>query len=222
VPTEVAWLIGELTARDPVYRPATAGDVAWRAGQLRDALAAGATERLASDPGGSAAFTRVLADPVTLTGLPAPDLAPPGRESRHGSQPRRGTVLAVAAAIVAAGLAGWLLRGGFGAAPPQHPVGTPRPAASTPSVRTVAVNAGALTGQPAHLVRQQLVQLGLQPHVVWVPADGQDPGTVLSVQPNGQVPAGSVVTVTAAGGHHDGQGNGQGDGGGGDGGGGGG
>jgi len=52
--------------------------------------------------------------------------------------------------------------------------------------------------------------------VLWQPG-GQDPGTVLSVQPTGPVPAGSVITVTAAAppdhdrhGHGDGQGNGDG------------
>jgi hypothetical protein len=51
---------------------------------------------------------------------------------------------------------------------------------------------------------------------------GQDPGTVLSVQPSGRVPAGSVIVVTAVSqqdrggqghGHGDGQGNGNGGGG---------
>jgi hypothetical protein len=215
VPSEVAELISELTARDPVARPATAGEVAWRAGLLRDALAGTATAQLARNPGGSSPVTRVLADPVTLTGLPAVDQVPAGR--RDGTRPRRGVVLAVAAAIFVAGLAGWLLRGGVGTGSPQHQPGTPQPAASTPAARMVAVNADALTGQPVHQVSKQLSQLGLQPHVVWAPADGQDPGTVVSVQPSGQVPAGSLVTVTAAlrpFGHHDGQGNGNGNGGG--------
>ena len=210
VPPEVARLIFELTARDPAARPATAGEVAGRAARLRDALAGSATTQLAGDPGGSAQVTRVGADPATLTGLPAMDQAP--ADPRGGARPRRGVVLAVAAAIVVAGLAGWLLRGGVGASS-QHQPGTP--AASTPAVRMVAVNADALTGQPVRVVRQQLTQLGLQPHVVWAPTDGQDPGTVISVQPNGQVPVGSVVRVTAAlkpfG--HDGHGNGHGNGG---------
>jgi len=212
VPLAVAGLITELTAKDPADRPATAGEVASRAGVLRDALAGGGNARLAGNPGGSDGFTRLDADPPTLTGLSAPDLAPADRRpGRHGARPRRGTALAVAGAIVVAGVAGWLLRGGVGTASPQHQPGTPRPAASTPAARMVAVNADALTGQPVHQVSQQLSQLGLQPHVVWAPADGQDPGTVVSVQPSGQVPAGSLVTVTAAlGGHGHGHGNGQG------------
>lgn len=49
---------------------------------------------------------------------------------------------------------------------------------------------------------------------------GQDPGTVLTVQPSGQVPVGSVITITAPAplhhhghGHGDGQGGGNGNGG---------
>jgi hypothetical protein len=91
----------------------------------------------------------------------------------------------------------------------------------------VAVNAGALAGQPVALVSQRLRQRGLRPRVIWVAQGGQDPGTVVSVRPSGQVPAGSVVTVIAALAppghrHHHGHGHGGGDGGGGDGGGGGG
>jgi serine/threonine-protein kinase len=41
VPAGVAGLVLELTARDPAARPASAGEVATRAGQLRDALAGG-------------------------------------------------------------------------------------------------------------------------------------------------------------------------------------
>jgi eukaryotic-like serine/threonine-protein kinase len=209
VPPEVAELISELTARDPAARPATAGEVAWRAGQLRDAVAGSATAQLARNPGGSSPVTQLLADPVTLTGLPAVDEAPADR--RDEPRPRRRAVLAVAAAIAVAGLAGWLLRGGVGTASPQHSPGTPQPTASTPAARTVAVNAGALTGQPVHEVSKQLSQLGLQPQIRWAHANGQDPGTVVSVQPSGQVPVGSVVTVTAAfEGHGHGHGNGQG------------
>ena len=40
--------------------------------------------------------------------------------------------------------------------------------------------------------------MGLRPRVVRTVRGGQAPGTVISVQPSGQVPAGSIVTVTAA------------------------
>jgi hypothetical protein len=50
---------------------------------------------------------------------------------------------------------------------------------------------------------------------VWAPARDQAPGTVVSVQPAGEVPAGSAVVVTAAAQPH-GHGNGHGKGKGGD------
>jgi hypothetical protein len=115
-------------------------------------------------------------------------------------------VLAVAGAVVAAGVAGWLLAGAFGAASPQRPAGTPHAAAAA---RTVEVNAGALTGEPAGQVSQRLRQLGLHPRVLWATNGDQPPGTVISVQPSGPVTAGATVTVTAAlapPGHRDGQG----------------
>ena len=91
----------------------------------------------------------------------------------------------------------------------------PQPAHSAAAAPTVEVNAAGLAGQQASVVSQQLRQLGLRPRVVGAVRGGQAPGTVVSVQPSGQVPAGSVVTVTAAlpppgrgNGNGDGQGNG--------------
>jgi len=60
----------------------------------------------------------------------------------------------------------------------------------------------------AHQLRQQ----GLLVHLVWRPGDGQHAGTVLAVQPTGQRPVGSVVTLTVAShGHGNGHDNGHGD-----------
>jgi hypothetical protein len=136
----------------------------------------------------------------------------------------RVAALAGAAAVIAV-LAGLLLAGSPGtASPQQHPAalrkGTSAP--RTPAAQLVNVNAGALAGRPVQAVADQLRRLGLQVHVQRVRTDQQPPGTVVSVQPGGQVPAGSTVTVTAAllpghgdGQHHDhggGNGNGQGSG----------
>ena len=90
------------------------------------------------------------------------------------------------------------------------------PAARTPTApaaRSVEVNADALAGQQASVVSQQLRQMGLRPRVVGAVRGGQAPGTVIAVQPSGQVPAGSIVTVTATlppPGQGNGDGNGQG------------
>jgi serine/threonine-protein kinase len=190
VPAGVAALIAELTAKDPAARPASAGAVAQRAGQLRDTLAAGATTVLASEPGPPAAVT---SQPPTLVGTPA--MGTPPARAPHRRNWGRGAALAVA--LVVAGLIGWLLVGTITATPPH----SPRAATRTPgtqAARTVEVNAAALTGQPVHAVGQRLRQLGLHPHVVWAINGGQEPGTVISVRPSGQVAVGSTVTVTAA------------------------
>jgi serine/threonine-protein kinase len=128
-------------------------------------------------------------------------------------------VLAVAAAAVVA-LAGWALAslsggtsaGGRTAAPPAS--STPHTQPATP---TVQVNAGGLIGQPVRAVTRRLRQLGLRVRVEFTRTEGRPPGTVLAVQPSGQVAVGSSVTVTAAmppHGHGDGHGHDHGHGGG--------
>jgi serine/threonine-protein kinase len=117
-------------------------------------------------------------------------------------------LLAVAGVVLVAGLAGWLLAGAFGTGPQPGQPGGPQPAASTPgtaartpaspAAHTVEVNANTLAGQQASVVSQHLRQMGLRPRVVRAVRGGQAPGTVISVQPSGLVPAGSTVTVTAA------------------------
>jgi len=85
----------------------------------------------------------------------------------------------------------------------------------------VEVSPGSLVGRPAGIADRELRQLGLVVRLAWRPS-GQDAGTVLSVQPSGRVPAGSVITVTVASsvpypqGHRHGHGDGQGNGNGGD------
>ena len=123
---------------------------------------------------------------------------------------------AVAMAVV---LAGWLLASQGG---PAHPAAhQTTPVASAPaSPRLAQVSPAVLAGQPLSAVRQQLRQEGLHVRVAWQHNGDQQPGTVLSVQPAGQLPAGTTVVVTAAlppPGHHHGQdhhgnGDGQGDG----------
>jgi eukaryotic-like serine/threonine-protein kinase len=88
VPARVAGLIGQLTAKDPRARPGSAGEVARRAGQLRDALAGGTAAVLADGA------TAVLTDgatqrdpmPATLIGPPASSRAP----ARAGPRRDRG------------------------------------------------------------------------------------------------------------------------------------
>ena len=115
--------------------------------------------------------------------------------------PARTPALAATAAAVTVGLSGWLLAGIPGAAAPdQHPaVRPPATAAAGPlAAASVRVSGGALDGLPVTAVRRQLRQLGLRVRVLWRLSGQQPPGTVLSVQPAGLVPAGSTVVVTAA------------------------
>jgi eukaryotic-like serine/threonine-protein kinase len=196
VPADVAALIAELTAGDPVARPPDAGEVARRAGMLRDIANSRATLMLEIDP--------------DLLTAQAPD-GPAGFPSR----PRGWTLPAKAAlgagallAVVAIAvlLANTLSRSGFQAGIARSPAA---PSATT-AAATVEVSPGALKGQPVDEVRSELQQLGLTVRVERRPS-GQDPGTVLSVHPSGSVPAGSTITLTVAAPHH-GHGNGQGNG----------
>jgi hypothetical protein len=62
----------------------------------------------------------------------------------------------------------------------------------------VTVDNAALDGQPAAAVLAKLRQAGLRPRMIQQPDGHMRPGTVISVQPAGLVPAGSAVTVTVA------------------------
>ena len=203
VPADVAALVAELTAQDPLARPRGAGEVAGRAGRLRDAMNSRATLTLEGPP-----------DP--LADLVRAGLAGPGTRVRGRTLPGRAAVLGAGgltgAVVLAVLLAGML----SGAGSPAHTAPPPAAPSRTSPAATVQVSAGSLTGQPLSAVRRQLQQLGLMVRVQWQPS-GQDPGTVLSVQPSGPVPAGSVIAITAAApphhdrhGHGDGHGNGDG------------
>ncbi|MGO8957232.1 MAG: protein kinase domain-containing protein [Streptosporangiaceae bacterium] len=231
LPAEVTALIAELTAKNPAARPVSAGELARRAGRLRDALAGG--HELPggwpgmSDDGLPSPKTATLAThhAMTLTGEPLPDLWLDRPRPRGRRQVVRRWLVAAAAVAVTAGLAGWLLTDGFSpAAAHRHEAAGPAATASKPA-DTVAVSSDALVGQPVRYVRRQLNQLGLRVQVNWQPSEQQPPRTVLSVQPTGQVRAGSTIVLTVAFpsfGHHrhdhgngggNGNGNGNGDGG---------
>jgi tRNA A-37 threonylcarbamoyl transferase component Bud32 len=225
VPADVAALIASLTARDPRDRPATAVAVAAWAARVRDSLPSDpAADPLAWAGPVPAGFT----DPrtATLVGGPADLLAgaPTGRlDAPPPPQPPRGVpgarrrcgrllTLAAGAAVVIAGLTGWLLSTGPGAtqATARHAPHLARAAA--PSLVTVSQDA--LVGRPVAAVRQQLRQRGLRVRVTWQHNAHLQPGTVISVQPAGRVRAGTTVTVTGAlapPGHGDGNGGGNGD-----------
>ncbi len=214
VPAGVAALVAQLTAKDPAARPASAGQVAARAARLRDELTGGADSRLAEYAASPFASPLATTHPATVAYPPWRD-ADDGRYERRqpGGNIRRRLLGAAVVAAVAA-LGGGVLAATLSGSPtsqggPSAPVNHP----SSPAVQTVEVNNAALVGQPVSAVSQQLSQLGLTPAITWITSDqGQDPGTVLSVDPSGPVPVGSTVTVTAAlpgfGHHHHGGGDG--------------
>jgi eukaryotic-like serine/threonine-protein kinase len=214
VPEEAAGLIGRLTAKDPAVRP-SAAEAAEHAGRLRDALAVGPTTQLSHVMAASIPLVRVNADPVTRV-LPASAFAAgPAAAGGHArrrqpgtARPRPRALVAVAGAALVAGLAGWLIVGAFPASSPSRPRTPPAGhSPASPAVRSVNINADVGIGQPVDQVSQALTQLGLTPQVVWVASNDAEPGTVISVHPSGPVPAGSVVTLTAAlqpAGHHHG------------------
>lgn len=223
VPADVAALVASLTARDPRDRPATAAAAAAWAARVRDGL----PSDLAADPlAWIEPVPAGFAGPrtATLAGDPADPLAgaPTGRlhaplpsrspRDRPGARYRRRRLLTLAAgsAVAIAGLAGWLLSSGPGAArAARHAPHLARAAA--PSLVTVSQDA--LVGRPVTTVRQQLRQLGLRVRVTWQRDGHLQPGTVITVQPAGRVRAGTTVTVTGAltpPGHGDGNGGGNG------------
>lgn len=205
VPERVAWLVATLTAKDPEDRPVSARDAADQAARIRDSLtgsASGLPAAIDTSPfpplrRGEPAATLVDANPVAR--YEAHHFPPPSRGRPSRGRPRRGLLLAATGAVVA-GLLSWVVASMLPAAQ-SAPIGKPPAARSSgstsPTVATVNVNGAALVGQREHNVSQALRQLGLTPTVTWVPS-GQDPGTVISVQPSGAVPVGSSVTVIAA------------------------
>jgi eukaryotic-like serine/threonine-protein kinase len=210
VPAGAAWLIAELTAKDPANRPASGAVAAEQAIRVRDSITGGAPSRLAatattpfrSDLGSARSGTLVDARPMTWHN------APVGRPGRGPARRGRGVLLALGAALVG-GLASWLVTSAMTAAH-QAP---PAPPASSPATQTVDVNSADLVGQQVSDVSQTLRSLGLTPIVIFTSStqsgqDGADPGTVVSVSPSGLVPVGSSVTVTVFQDHHHGQGNG--------------
>jgi eukaryotic-like serine/threonine-protein kinase len=226
VPPELAALVAVLTAKDPGARPASAAAIAERAGRLR-----GHPARVPVIRGGTGqappAAAAPDAQPATLVSTFPPAAAAnqePGRPPVHQrlrggrSWPARSVALALAAVALAAGLAGWLLANASGGASPAHPAEpAARATSSTPASRTVTVNGGSLVGRPVSAVREQLRLLGLPSRVAWIPGNQQVPGTVVSVQPTGQLPTGTTVLVTAVappshGSNGNGNGNGKGNG----------
>ncbi|HEY6277974.1 MAG TPA: serine/threonine protein kinase [Streptosporangiaceae bacterium] len=204
VPVGAAQLITELTAKDPAARPVSAAEVAARASHLRDLLAGRAGSNagpLAVGPvAQTASLPAVLAPTLHGPVLPGPGWHGPTRRglARRGGWPRSRIAAAVAVPVVLAllGLA-LVLRSAGGPPAGASAGGSHPPSASARAPATVELATGPLIGQPLGVARERLQQLGLVMRVQWQPS-GADPGTVLAVEPNGPVRAGSTIVVTAA------------------------
>jgi eukaryotic-like serine/threonine-protein kinase len=219
VPAEVARLVGELTAKDPAARPASAEEVATRADRLHEDLTEGvesAAAWLYSVPGNGA--DSPAPSPATA---PACALGTPARRARPRRTRRIAVVASAAAAVVALAVLALAVapgpaRGPARAAAPAAPAGrasrhvaakpspsvtpseSPSPAASaSPAPGAVEVTAASLIGQPLSLVRERLQLLGLavrvQRHL-----SRRETGTVLAVMPSGKVRPASTILVTVA------------------------
>jgi serine/threonine protein kinase len=219
VPSAVAAFVADLTAREPAARPASARLASARAARLRDSLDIGPPTQQGATPQEQTALLMTGGEhPATLADMHPPWPAeavsawPSGAQPDHRGWPRRRVALAVGAASVVAGLIGWMVSGATTASPTVPP---PAPSSSvlapSHSALTVAVQSDALLGESVDAAVQQLRSLGLRPTVTWVQGgDESGRGTVVSVQPTGQLPVGSVVTVTAIPRHHSGDGQNQG------------
>jgi eukaryotic-like serine/threonine-protein kinase len=194
VPAGLAALVAALTAGHPAARPSGAA-VAAQAGQLRAALTAGAP-LLSGQPAGQHARPAAT---LTLTGITAHD-SPPLRQRLSGSSgwPGEAALLAAASLAAAIALAAVLAAATAGTARQQPAPAGPSAASAVPAARTVTIDNAALDGQPAAAVLAKLRQAGLRPRLVQLPDGRQQPGTVITIQPAGPVPAGATVTVTVA------------------------
>ena len=181
-PAEAAALIGQLTATDPAGRPSDAGQVARRAGELRDRMIGDDT----GQPGNAPTAPSVA--PASPQAGEAP--AVPGRWDNPN---RRGRRILLATAAAGAAVIAFLLTSGTGAQD-----GSPPAVAAPATPITVDVHGAALRGQPVKAVRRHLRHLGLKVRIRWRPSPRLPPGTVISVRPAGRVATGTTIAVVGA------------------------
>ncbi len=219
VPSEVARLVAELTAKNPAARPVSAEEVAIRAALLREDAEDGAD-------GEPSAWQYSI--PVTAADIPAASgaaMPPQPTVGWRPPRPRRArrtrwTVAAASVAAAATAVTVLALVMAPGPKPASHqasaagpgqasqqqaaepsPPATPshsRAPSTAPTPSLVNVTAGSLIGLPLDQVRQELRLLGLTVRVQLDPSRRQRTGTVLAVQPSGQVRPASTILVTVA------------------------
>jgi eukaryotic-like serine/threonine-protein kinase len=141
LPTEVAEFVMVLTAKDPAWRPASAGEVAYQAHRLRDRLVSGA---IGARP--------VPVDaPLTITDAPGSQARGAVRDRARNGRSRRPRPLAAAALVALAALTCLMLLTGTGFAPASHPAARPSsgpPQAAPPAIKS-PLAASPVTARPA-------------------------------------------------------------------------
>jgi hypothetical protein len=189
-------------ARAPSGDPArtVAGQVARHPAITPEPVALLVTGHLPAAPRAGGPVPEVPTQQVAAAPVPAR-----GRAGAPGLWPRRtGRAALPAAAAVLAVMAAFLLGSVIepghapraAAVPSATPSGPFRPGPARAT--TVDVRLGSLIGQPVAAIAHQLRRERLSVRIRWQRSGRQPPGTVLSVQPAGQRPVGSLVTLTAA------------------------
>ncbi|MGY1712216.1 protein kinase [Geodermatophilus sp. SYSU D00758] len=210
VPGPLRALVQRTLAKDPARRPPDG------AALLRALTAAGsghgpapaddATRELPAVGAAAPAGTRVLplppaaADPVTaVPGSGVPGSGDPAPADPPGRPARRRWLLPVAAAFLVAALAVALVLGlGEGGEPASEPAPS-SPSTSAPAPpETVTVSGAALVGRPVDQVEAELAALGLVVQRRPLQTADVPTGQVIAVDPTGELPPGSTVTLTHA------------------------
>lgn len=182
VPAPVADLVGALLAKDPVGRPASAGEVAARAAALR---------------GGTAPTTVLPPTAVLSVGAAGAD----GTVGTGTGRPAPGRRLALVAVLALLVLAAALLLANQGSTPTAGNVpaggGTPSPS-GPPSPGVVTIDRRTFIGATYTDAASTLRQLGLTVTRLNRQTTDRPPETVLDVTPDGTVPLTQPVTLTVA------------------------
>ena len=206
VPGAVAGFVGNLTAKDPADRPATAAQVAATASRLHDDLAAGhqAPTAAMTPPQPAAVITPPRQPPGRHEAGPVPTellFAQPAARR----WPRRRVALGLAGGLVAAALIALTGANLLGTAVAHHASGAPPTTAPMTATR-VNVDGRAFIGMPVGTAVRQLKQLRLRVRVQWATTPGQPRGRVVAVEPTGRVLVGSLITVVGGTARHPGHG----------------
>ena len=178
-PPEVAGLVGELTAKDASARPGSADEVSRRAAAIRDRMI------VVQPPAPQGTRPFPVLDQIDPARPMAAVSSPPAYP--HPGRHRQVVLPTVAIAAIAVALV-------LG-----HIIDPVRPAAkASASATMVDVSGSALRGRLVTAVKSQLSKLGLAVSVRWAISSAVPPGRVVSVSPAGELPKGTLVTVTGA------------------------